>query len=122
MLYPPSLRGVLLVTLLAAAGLAQQPPAVASFNVDAFPNYKSMAIGQAHCDFWSHLAATYPLESACYVNGAVRQIAVYTLGDVGAGHFKSADGEFTWILAPGTIYHFVAWPTGGVQASRDGTF
>ncbi len=55
------------------------------------------------------------------------QIMVYAPTAVAFGHFGVAGGEFTWALipsvAPGiTQYHLVAWPTGGVQASRDGTF
>lgn len=121
------MRSALLIALLATTGLAQSPPVVATFNVDAFPNYKSMTIGSAHCAFWSHLALAYSIESACYINNQAKpQIAVYNLGEVSFGAWGYcedgavippidilvgapleklcnagvAGGIFAWLLAP----------------------
>lgn len=113
--------------LLAAAGSSQGPPVVVIFNVKAFATFKSVAMGAGHCDFWSHLALGYSLESACYSSPTAKpQIAVYNLGDVVNMSFSYCEdgnviprvpavpggvlqplcapgvqgGTFTWALAP----------------------
>lgn len=142
----------LTLVFLAAVALAQSPPAAVVFNVDTFPSFKSMAIGDAHCDFWSNLTGrVYALESACYASATAKpQIAVYNPTEIALGGFAYcadgnilpaasspvatpncspgvAGGTFTWLLSPsGTAgvmaYHFAAVPASGTGASKDGTF
>ncbi len=134
-----------LLALVCGQAWCQAPPPVATFNV-ASPYFKSMAIGVAECRFWSHLSGTFPLESACYLNGAAIQIEVYVPATVGGGTFGYcedgsayqptviphcavgvAGGSFTWLIAPtptpGVIaLRLAASPLGGAEAAKETTF
>ena len=113
---------ILLSTFSAGSASAQTAAVFNQFSPSVF----GMTIGGSHCYVWLKLSGAWSNEVACYSGSAVEHVQAQPNGQIMQGHFKNADGEFTWIIKPSATAGAIDWqlvgtPTGGASNVQGGT-